>query len=142
MVELNSTLVIQMINFFLLIFLLNFFLYKPILNIIRKRNDMMDTFREETQSLHETVDMKVSEYEERLHEARMEAMNQRDLIKGDGVEAAAAIIEKAKKEVSVMVEDFRVKLDREREEARTLLQDRTRDLAVEISEKILGRGIQ
>jgi len=142
MVELNSTLVIQMINFFLLIFLLNFFLYKPILNIIRKRNDMMDTFREETQSLHETVDMKVSEYEERLHEARMEAMNQRDLIKGDGVEAAAAIIEEAKKEVSVMVEDFRVKLDREREEARTLLQDRTRDLAVEISEKILGRGIQ
>jgi len=142
MVELNSTLVIQMINFFLLIFLLNFFLYKPILNIIRKRNDMMDTSREETQSLHEAVNMKVSEYEERLHQARMEAMNQRDLIKGDGVEAAAAIIEEAKGEVSAMVEDFRMKLDREREEARTLLRDRTKDLAVEISEKILGRGIQ
>lgn len=142
MVELNSTLVIQMINFFILIFLLNLLLYKPILNIIQKRKDMMDKSREETLSLHEAVDKRMSEYEERLHQARMEAMNQRDLIKGEGVEAAAAVIDEAKREVSTMVEGFKVKLDKERDEARTILRDKTRELAVEISEKILGRGIQ
>ena len=142
MVELNSTLVIQMINFFLLIFLLNVFLYKPILKIIQKRNNLMNKSREETLSLHEAVDKKVAEYEEKLHQARMEAMNQRDQIKAEGVNAAAAIVEEAKNEVSTMVEGFRAKLEKEREEARTILRDRTKDIALEISEKILGRGMQ
>jgi len=142
MVELNSTLVIQMVNFFLLIFLLNVFLYKPILKIIQKRNNLMNKSREETLSLREAVDKKVAEYEEKLHQARMEAMNQRDQIKAEGVNAAAAVIEEAKNEVSTMVEGFRAKLEKEREEARTILRDRTKDIALEISEKILGRGMQ
>jgi len=36
MVELNSTVWIQMANFLLLIFILNFLLYKPVLKIIEK----------------------------------------------------------------------------------------------------------
>jgi len=142
MVELNSTLVIQMINFFILIFLLNFLLYKPILHIIQKRNNMLDKSREETLSLNESVDKKISEYDEKLSRARAEAMHHRDQIRAEGVEAAAAIIEQAKGEISTMVEDFKVKLEKEREEARIILRDRTEDIAVEISEKILGRGIQ
>ncbi len=102
----------------------------------------MNKSREETLSLREAVDKKVAEYEEKLHQARMEAMNQRDQIKAEGVNAAAAVIEEAKNEVSTMVEGFRAKLEKEREEARTILRDRTKDIALEISEKILGRGMQ
>jgi len=142
MVEVNSTLVIQMINFFLLIFLLNILLYKPILKIIEKRRNMMEKSDEETKSLHEAVEKKVVEYEEKLHLARMEAMNQRDQIKGEGAEKGRQIIEEAKEEISKMVEGFKEKLERERGEARSILQDRTKEIAVEISEKILGRGIQ
>ncbi|MBN2568482.1 MAG: ATP synthase F0 subunit B [Deltaproteobacteria bacterium] len=142
MVELNSTLVIQMINFFILIFLLNFLLYKPILHIIQKRNNMLDKSREETLSLHEAVDKKISEYDEKLSRARVEAMHHRDQIRAEGVEAATEIIEQAKSEISTMVEEFKIKLEKEREEASIILRERTKDIAVEISEKILGRGIQ
>ena len=102
----------------------------------------MEKSDEETRSLHEAVEKRMVEYEEKLHRARMEAMNQRDQIKGEGAEKGRQIIEEAKEEISRMVEGFKEKLEREREEARSILQDRTKWIAVEIAEKILGRGIQ
>lgn len=142
MIDLNYTVWIQMVNFLLLILILNFLLYKPILKIIDKRNKMMEESQEEVRSLQQSVDQKMSDYEEQLRQARAEAASQRDAVKEEGSEVAKKILEEARNEVSQTIGELKAKMGREREDARTILRERTQEIALEISEKVLGRGIQ
>ena len=62
-------------------------------------------------------------------------------VKEEGSEVARKILEEARDEISHRIGELKTKMGREKNEARTILRERTRDLALEISEKVLGRGI-
>ncbi len=141
MVELNYTVWIQMANFLLLIFILNFLLYKPVLKIIEKRNKKIEESNEEVMSLDETIERKISEYEEKIRQARAAAAAQRDEIEEEGTEQGEVITGKVRDEISKKMEAFKVNMQKEVDEAMDVLRDQTRTIAGEISEKVLGRGI-
>jgi len=142
MIDLNSTLLIQMVNFLVLIFVLNVLLYKPIMKVIETRKKRVEGSKEAVDSLDEVVAQKVADYEDKLRQARTEAMNQREAVKSEGTEAGKKILGDARNEITGMVQEFKVKLSKEKDEARSILKDRTREIALEISEKVLGRGVQ
>ena len=50
MLDLNITLVFQLVNFFIAIFVLNILLIRPIREIIKKRNGVMDNLAGEADS--------------------------------------------------------------------------------------------
>ena len=77
-----------------------------------------------------------------MRQARQEAMNQRNEVKDEGEEAGKKIVEGARGEISTMIEGFKVTLASETEAARNVLRDQAKKIAVEISEKVLGRGVQ
>ena len=141
MVELNYTVWIQMVNFILLILMLNFLLYKPVLKIIEKRNKKLEMSDEEVKSLNETIERNMAEYEGKVCQAKAEAVVQRDGIEEEGTEQGKAIIGKVRDEISEKLGDFKTRLQNETDKARGVLQDQTRTIATEISEKVLGRGI-
>ena len=141
MVELNSTVWIQMANFLLLIFILNFLLYKPVLKIIEKRNKKIEKSNEEVMSLNETVERNIAEYEEKIRQAKADAAAQRDEIKEEGTEQGKMITGKVRDEISKKIGDFKADVEKEVDEARGALRDQTRKIAGDISEKVLGRGI-
>ena len=141
MIELNSTVWIQMANFLLLIFILNFLLYKPVLKIIEKRNKKIEKSNEEVMSLNETVERNIAEYEEKIRQAKADAAAQRDEIKEEGTEQGKMITGKVRDEISKKIRAFKADVEKEVDEARGALRDQTRTIAGEISEKVLGRGI-
>ena len=141
MIELNSTVWIQMANFLLLIFILNFLLYKPVLKIIEKRNKKIEKSNEEVMSLNETVERNIAEYEEKIRQAKADAAAQRDEIKEEGTEQGKMITGKVRDEISKKIGDFKSDMEKEVDEARGALRDQTRKIAGDISEKVLGRGI-
>ncbi|MEA3487522.1 MAG: ATP synthase F0 subunit B [Thermodesulfobacteriota bacterium] len=141
MVELNYTVWIQMVNFILLIFILNFLLYKPVLKIIEKRNKKLEESDEEVKSLNETIERNMAEYEGKVRQARAEAVVQRDEIEEEGAEQGKVIIGKVGDEISEKLGDFKTKLQNETDKARGVLRDQTGTIAMDISEKVLGRGI-
>lgn len=142
MIEVDKTLLIQVVNFLVLMFVLNIILYKPIMKIMDSRQKRIDDANEEVRELDETVQRKVADYEERLRRARAEAMEQREAIKNEGTEKATEIIGQARAEVGEMIQGFKARVAAEKEEARQALRRQTRHLALEISEKVLGRSIQ
>ncbi|MBN2179457.1 MAG: ATP synthase F0 subunit B [Deltaproteobacteria bacterium] len=142
MIDLNYTMLIQMINFLVLIFILNLLLYKPITKIIDERNKKIEDSKREVESLDEKAELKIADYEEKMRQARQEAMNQRNEVKDEGEEAGKKIVEGARGEISTMIEGFKVTLASETEAARNVLRDQAKKIAVEISEKVLGRGVQ
>ncbi|OPL15948.1 MAG: hypothetical protein AVO39_06705 [delta proteobacterium MLS_D] len=142
MIEVDKTLLIQVVNFLVLMFVLNIILYKPIMKIMDSRQKRIDDANEEVRELDETVQGKVADYEEHLRRARAEAMEQREAIKNEGTEKATEIIGQARAEVGEMIQGFKTKVAAEKEEARQVLHRQTRHIALEISEKVLGRSVQ
>ncbi|MCX5850803.1 MAG: ATP synthase F0 subunit B [Deltaproteobacteria bacterium] len=141
MINLDHTLAIQIVNFLLLILILHFILYKPIIKIIEKRTTMITESGDEVNSLNKSVDEKIEAYEEKLRQARMEAVKQRDALKEGGADRAKQIIEVARNEISETIAGLKAKMEKERDDARTILLEGTRGIAREISEKVLGRGV-
>jgi len=140
-VSLDYTIWIQMVNFLVLILILNKLLYKPILGIIDRRKKMMDESDAEVKSLQDTVARKMSEYEDRLRQAKLSAMEQRGEIVKAGTDQAKGILDAVRKEIPGILEEFHGKMNREIEDARKVLRENSRGLSLEIAEKVMGRSI-
>lgn len=142
MVSLDSTILIQMINFLLLIFILNLLLYKPILGIMDKRKKRFQDTEDEIKGINLTIEERMAAYEEKVRLAKMDALNQKNDILKEGSDQAKAVIDAARGEIPGMMEQFHEKMNREVTDARRILTDQSRKISVDIAEKVLGRSIQ
>ena len=92
MIEINFTLLIQAANFLLLIFLLNVVLYKPILKILEEREHRIDGQQAEAKKITDDSQALIDEYNRKLHEAKIEAMNAKNAARSQASEEAGRII--------------------------------------------------
>jgi len=141
MVDLNYTLLIQIINFLVLIFVLNLLLYKPILKIMGRRQETISASEEEVKNLNETIEARMAEYEAKIRDAKVSAMGQRNEILQQGTAVGKEMMDGAKKEIAGMMDDFQQKLNAEMEKAKSILHNQSRLISKEIAEKVLGRSI-
>ena len=142
MVDIDYTVFIQLFLFLLLIWILNQVLYKPLLQIMDRRKDILDKAQEEVKTVQETIDRRVAAYEEKIRSAKMEAMGQKGDLAKEGSEAAKVITDKAKGEIAGLMGEFQAKLEKELASARDLLRNQSRVISLEIAEKVLGRSVQ
>lgn len=73
MLDLNITLVFQLVNFFIALFMLNILLIRPIRTIIKKRNGIMDDMAGEADSFETQAAERLAEYEAELARCRQDA---------------------------------------------------------------------
>ena len=62
MLDLNITLVFQLVNFFIALYVLNLLLIRPIREIIRKRKAVMDDMSGESESYEYQAEQRLSDY--------------------------------------------------------------------------------
>ena len=141
MVSLDYSLGIQIINFLLLIFILNLLLFKPILGLIEKRKKQFEESETEIKRLQTTVEEKMTAYEEKLRQAKTAAIEQKNEIIRQGAEEARSVTDAVRAEIPGMMERFQTKMAVEIDAANKILADHSRQLSVEIAEKILGRSL-
>jgi F-type H+-transporting ATPase subunit b len=141
-VSLDYSLGIQIVNFLVLIFILNVLLYKPILNIIDRRRRQFEESEAEIKRLQATVDQKMTAYEEKLRQAKLAAVEQKNDLIHQGAEEAKNAINAVRKELPGLMEQFQARLTGEVNEAKGILADRSRKLSIEIAEKVLGRSLR
>jgi len=141
-ISIDYTLWIQMANFLILMFLLNALLYKPILGIMDKRKKQLQDTDEEIKRLNQSVEERMAAYEEKLRQAKMDAVEKKQEIVKEGAEQAKIFIDAAKSEIPGMMEKFHAEMNKEVEEARHILTNQSQKISVEIAEKLLGRSLQ
>lgn len=142
MISLDYTLFIQMVNFLALMFILHQLLYKPVLGIIDKRKKQLKDTEDEIKRLELIIEERMAAYEEKLRMAKLDALEKKNEIIKEGTNEAKRILEAAKAEIPVMMEQFHEELNREISEAKTILIGQSRKISVDIAEKLLGRSIQ
>ena len=142
MINLDITLVIQMINFLLLLFVLNLILFRPIRKIIKERNQIVETFNSDIASLTGEAQASMEEFEEKLLAARKEGVGRVQSMKDEGEQAEVELIAATTQEVQAKIEEARKKVASDIQDARTELQKQVQIFSVAVTEKILGRSIQ
>lgn len=142
MVEVDFKMVIvQAINFIALIFILNLLLYKPILSIIKKRNDQINGAEDEVKGLNQKVTDRMADYEEKIRKAKLAAMTQKNEILKDAADEAKQIIDGVRADLPQFLSQYQSRMDKEIADARRVLSDHSRAISLEIAEKVLGRSV-
>ena len=139
MIEINLTIVIQVVQFLLLLFILNRFLFRPTVNLIREREKRISDWEEETKNFRESMQMRLQSYEEQILEAKAQAQEQQErmteALKKEEEKKMGAVSEEA----FIIVASTREKLQEETEMLRGQLREQAEEMSQLVAEKILGK---
>ncbi len=97
MLDLNITMAFQLVNFLIAIYVLNILLIRPIRDIIKKRNGIMDGMAEEAESFEYQAAERLTGYEAELARARQDAGLTREKGRAAGLEQQQVLVGEAQK---------------------------------------------
>ena len=142
MITVDITLVIHIINMIVLMVVLNAILYKPVLGILEKRKEKIDSLNNDVGQFEENARHRQAEVDKKMHEASMRAKKALDGARSEaqeaGAEKLAAIREEADGEKEKQLTDLRAQVENARKE----LQDNAAGFAQDMAAKILGRSLE
>lgn len=141
MININFTLLIQLVNFLVLLFILNAILFKPIMAKMRERDARIRGDREKAAQLGQTVEERERQHQEELTKARLVAVQDKTSLLTEAKKKETDILHKARNEAANIVERMKVSIQTEVGEVRTTLKTQMTPLAQSLAEKVLGRSI-
>lgn len=138
MLDLNITMLFQLVNFFVALILLNVLLIRPIRNIIRQRKSVMDGMGSEAASFEEQAASRLADYEAQLQSARQEAGKNRAEGREAGAAEQAALVSAAQQEAQQIMAQARENLQKEADAAMAQLRGRIDEFADKAVARVLG----
>jgi len=139
MIEINLTIVIQVVQFLLLLLVLNRFLFRPTIDLVGERENKITKWEEGTKNCNESVQERLQNYENQIHEAKLKAQKQQELmteeLKKEEEKKLVAVSEEALR----IVASTREKLQQETEVLRGQLREQAEEMSQLVTEKVLGR---
>jgi len=141
MVEINLTIVIQVVQFLILVFILNRILFRPISQAIEERDGKIDAWEEKTRTLQETVRTKIESYEKELVEVRARAQEEQQQLSNELKEREEEKVGAVLEEAAQMVASTKQALQEETKRLRQELRRQAEEMAQMVAEKVLGRKV-
>jgi F-type H+-transporting ATPase subunit b len=141
MIDINITLVIQMANFLLLAFLLNMVLYRPIRNMIAKRNEVIAGRQQGIERADADAASAVREFEEKVHEARNQGRQKVQEFKEAAYVNEKDLLREASEASAEELADIRQKVKKDIAAARKRLRAQIQAFSIDVAQKVLGRSV-
>ena len=137
MLDLNITLVFQLVNFFIAIFVLNILLIRPIREIIKKRNGVMDNLAGEADSFESQAAERLANYEAELARARQDAGLTREEGRNAGLTEQQGIVGTAQKSARDILADTRRSLRGQAEATLSELRTQVSDFSARLADRLI-----
>ncbi len=141
MIEINFTLLIQAFNFFLLLIILNKILYKPILKILEEREQRIDGQQQQAKKIIEDGQVLHADYNKKLYNAKIEAMNTKNAARNAASEQANGIIDASRKKAEEIINQMQQQMASELIQAKKELEPELSVMSATIAQQILGRKV-
>jgi F-type H+-transporting ATPase subunit b len=129
----------QIVNFLVILYVLKRFVYKPLFNVLQKRQDMVKDSVKNAEESKKALEKAEAKEKELIKEARSNA----DQILKDAKEQAAVIIKKAeedtKKQTQQMLKDAKEQIELETAKAQVELNKHVAQLSVELLKKSIDK---
>ena len=141
-VDLDGTVFVQAVMFFIAFFILHTLVFKPMVALLEAREQAIDGAREEAKLLERGVADKQATFDAELRKVRGTSGEERDRLRAEGQELERKLLERVRTETQVLVSDARTRFEQEARVARSELVAQRGDLAREIASRVLGREVQ
>ncbi len=141
MIDLNLTLIIQLVIVLVLMVILSQMAFKPFLRLIYARREWVNDMEKKTRELKERLEEMVEKYQEALALAQARGTAIREEIRKESLQREMEILKEAREEANLLLQEMKAKIAEETEMARGQLQERAKELSRNIVERILGRSL-
>ena len=137
MLDLNITMLFQLVNFFVAIIVLNFLLIRPIREIIKKRNGVISDMTGEADSFESQAAQRLDNYEAELARARQEAGKARAAGREAGQAEQQTIVGNAQQKAREILNETRRKLQEEASETLAELRSQVGGLSDKLADRLI-----
>lgn len=121
----------QIVNFLIVFYLLKRFLYKPVLDLLKKREDAIKEGLKQAEEAKLLLEKTQEREKEILKKAHENAKQTIDEAKNQAAEIATQIEENSKKQAEKIIEQAREQITLETKEAEKRLSERISDLSLD-----------
>lgn len=140
MLDLNITLLFQLANFFIALIVLNILLIRPVRDIIKKRNGLMDDMASQADAFNAEAAEKLNAYEAELARARQEAGLTREEGRKSGLSEQQNIVGEAQQSARQLLAENRSALRGQAEAALNELRNGISDFSAKVGDRLLGNA--
>jgi F-type H+-transporting ATPase subunit b len=135
------TVSIQIANFLFLLFALNLLLYRPLRRILSERREKFKALESTIDGARQNAQEKENAFALAVRDARARGLKEKEALVNQAEEEERRMIEAINQKAQAEIEEMRLKIAREAEEAGRALLAQVDLFAREISQKILGRAV-
>ena len=140
--NINFTLIVQIISFLVLLGLLTKFFYRPFMNYLDTRAKGIKDMIEETQKSREVAQKEFQNAKDELQKAKHHVIEMKNSVIKEADEHRRLAIEQAKQEAASLLERAKLEVKQEVASAKSSLKNDIASLSIEIARKILGREVK
>ena len=137
MVNINSTMLWEVINFLVLLWLLKKYLYKPMTDMLDKRKNRIESDLEEAKQKKKEAEELKEKYENELKNAREKAQEIVEEAENRGKEKAEEIVKKAREDAERVKERNMEEIAQAKEEALDELRNEVASISLMTASKFL-----
>ena len=141
MISINATLILQIIHFLILMFVLNRILFRPILKLIRDREDYYENTKKSIHDIEEETERLRRELIEKQVEARKEATEERGQLKAEGLREVEKFMDSSRIQGASLRAKADEEVNQEIERVKPMISDEANRLAEEMMQNVIGRRI-
>jgi F-type H+-transporting ATPase subunit b len=141
MIEIDQSLLIQIVNFIIFLLIVNYLIFRPVVRVLDDRHQRIDGTMEQAQSMEGEIEKRLEEYETRIQEAKSQAANEKEGLRREAERLSKEIVEKAREELARDIPILRMQIASETDRVRLELQQKAQDMSRDIACRLLGREI-
>jgi F-type H+-transporting ATPase subunit b len=141
MIDINSSLIIQLVNFLVLLIVLNFILFKPIRQIMMEREQGISSALGDAKNAQERMQKLLDDYNVSLAEAKQKAAATYNTIYQRGIDAQRDMISAERTKAGQELDKARAEIVSASTAARADLRKEAERLSQDITSKLLGRAV-
>jgi len=141
MINIDVTLFVQMVNFFILLFVMNIILYRPIRRLVAQRNQHVSEQEEQIAKANAEVVAAGEEFDDQIQAARNLGRQKVLELKDAAYQHEKDLLQRAGEQAANRLQEMRSKVEKDLGVARDQLRSQIQAFAVDLAQKILGRSI-
>jgi len=142
MLNIDGTLIVQIVNFLVLLLILNFILFRPIRSVLARRADEINSRQKTIDDYQEQAETNEKGIEEGVIQARKEGYTEKEALRSQGLEEEKGILQEAGGGVEQKLSAAKKEIESKIAVARETLEGQVASFSDELARKILGRSIQ
>ena len=141
MVDIDKSLLLQMVNFLFLLWILNIILYRPIRRILAERKQRVDGFLLDIKQLGQQIEEQKNEIADLTNLARKKGFEEKEALKQEAQKEQERLLAEINAQMAAKISDVKTQIAGDITAARKTLQSQIETFARELATKILGRQV-